>query len=97
MPLVSVEVHDRYQASASKVVADAFSELDFNRSTSGEYLVFTNNAVRQDTQEPVAKRQVHLSVLPAKAPCNVSLGSLAIIVGLALGVWFGMSIVMKHR
>jgi Methyltransferase FkbM domain len=94
VPLVSVEVHDRYQASASKVVADAFSELDFNRSKSGEYLVFTNNAVRQ---EPVVKRRVHLGVMPAKAPCNISLGSLAVIVGLAFGVWIVMSVVMKQR
>ena len=94
VPLVSVEVHDRYQASASKVVADAFTGLDFNRSKSGEYLVFTNNAERR---EPVVKRRVHLGVLPAKAPCNISLGSLAVIVGLAFGVWFVMPIVMKNR
>lgn len=42
VPLVSIEVHDRYQADASKVVADAFSQLDFNESRSGEYTVFTN-------------------------------------------------------
>ena len=42
VPLVSIEVHDRYQADASKVVADEFSQLDFNESRSGEYTVFTN-------------------------------------------------------
>ena len=97
VPLVSVEVHDRYQASASKVVADAFTGLDFNRSKSGEYLVFTNNAVRQDPQEPVVTRRAHLGVLPAKTPCNISLGSLAVIVGLAFGLWILMSMVMKVR
>lgn len=93
VPLVSIEAHDRYQASASQVVADAFSTLDFNQSRSGEYLVFTNahlNGPRGGGHEAA----LHL---PSGGGSHLLLVGVAIIVLLGGASWMASSIVLRRH
>lgn len=91
--LVSIEVHDRFQASASRVVADAFAGLEFNQSQSGEYLVFTN---AHAVPEPEPTSLPGASGLKWDRGGTASFG-VAVLSLFVFASWLALSVAHKHR